>query len=94
MFTVTDLENTPMTSTISTGERFGWILAFGLLVAFAIPWFLWGNDQLLVGLPVWLWWHVGWMVIAALVFWLFSRRAWGVGIPDSGLTESEGRGQA
>ena len=51
----------------------------GLLVVFAVPWFLWRNNTV-VGLPLWLWWHVGWMVLASGVFALFARRAWGIGI--------------
>ncbi|WP_336024251.1 DUF3311 domain-containing protein [Halobellus salinisoli] len=53
-----------------------WIGVFAVLVAFAIPWFLWGDAATVLGLPVWLWWHIGWMVIASLAFALFSRGAW------------------
>ena len=49
------------------------------LVAFAVPWFLWGDARTAFGLPLWLWWHVGWMGLAAVVFWLFTKRAWGIG---------------
>ncbi|MFB6133285.1 MAG: DUF3311 domain-containing protein [Halanaeroarchaeum sp.] len=61
-----------------------WVAIFGLLLAFAIPWFLWGSSTVVAGLPIWLWWHVGWMGLAAVVFWTFSRRAWGLGITDTG----------
>lgn len=53
-----------------------WALAFVALVTFAVPWFLWGNATVIAGLPVWLWWHIGWMGLAAVVFYAFSRRAW------------------
>ena len=58
-----------------------WILTLAVLVAFAVPWFLWGNDLVVAGLPVWLWWHVGWMVLCTLVFYRFTERAW-----DRGMT--------
>ena len=53
-----------------------WIGVFAVLVAFAIPWFLWGDATTWLGLPIWLWWHIGWMVLASLAFALFSRGAW------------------
>lgn len=65
---------------VSMVERYGWGVAFGVLVVFAVPWFLWGVSDVVWGLPVWLWWHVGWMGLASLAFWLFSRRAWGLWI--------------
>lgn len=65
---------------VSTIERYAWGIAFVLLIVFAVPWFLWGSSRVVAGLPVWLWWHVGWMVLASLTFRLFSRRAWGLWI--------------
>lgn len=65
---------------VSSFERYGWGLVFVLLIVFAVPWFLWGDSTVVAGLPVWLWWHIGWMVLASIVFWLFSRRAWGLWI--------------
>ncbi|MFB6195486.1 MAG: DUF3311 domain-containing protein [Haloplanus sp.] len=53
-----------------------WIVAFVILVAFAVPWFLWGSSTVVAGLPVWVWWHVGWMGVASAVFFLFTRDAW------------------
>ena len=64
----------------SSVERYAWWVTFAVLIAFAVPWFLWGVDSVLAGLPVWLWWHVAWMVLASILFWLFTRRAWGLGI--------------
>lgn len=66
----------------STVERYGWAVLMAVLLAFAIPWFLWGNSQVIYGLPVWLWWHIGWMIAASVVFWVFTKRAWGLGIVD------------
>lgn len=68
-----------------------WGLAFTVLVALAIPWFLWGSSRLVAGLPIWLWWHVGWMLLATLVFHRFTRRGWGIWITD-GKSSREGRG--
>jgi hypothetical protein len=59
---------------------FLWILVFAVLVALAIPWFLWGDGTVVAGLPVWLWWHIGWMALAAVVFALFARGAWDRGM--------------
>ena len=53
-----------------------WAIAFLLLVVFAVPWFLWGNATVVAGLPIWLWWHIGWMMLAALLFYTFTRSAW------------------
>jgi hypothetical protein len=57
-----------------------WIPVFALLVALAIPWFLWGNSTVVAGLPLWLWWHIGWMALAAVAFSLFTRGAWDRGM--------------
>jgi len=57
-----------------------WGVVALVLVAGAVPWFLWGDATVAYGLPVWLWWHVGWMALSALVFAAFARRAWGIGI--------------
>jgi len=76
-----------MTSSI---ERIGWGIAFLLLAALGIPWFLWGSDRVVAGLPVWIWWHVGWMVLTAAVFWLFARRSWGLWIEsDAAVGDAE-----
>ena len=56
------------------------------LVGLAIPWFLWGDSRTAFGLPLWLWWHIGWMIVAAAVFRLFARRAWGLWIVEGGET--------
>ena len=70
-----------MTDTV---EKLAWTVVFALLVTFSIPWFLWGNDGIAYGLPIWLWWHVGWMGVAALAFGVFTRRAWGLGVTEAG----------
>jgi hypothetical protein len=51
-----------------------------VLVALAVPWFLWRDATVLAGLPLWIWWHVGWMALASVVFYDFTKRAWGIGI--------------
>ena len=61
-------------------ETAGWALVGAVLIALAVPWFLWGDGRVAAGLPLWLWWHVGWMGLASVVFYAFTRRAWGVGI--------------
>ncbi|WP_331235558.1 DUF3311 domain-containing protein [Natronorarus salvus] len=68
----------------STVERVGWALVFLTLVAFSIPWFLWGDGRLYLGVPVWIWWHAGWMVVTAGAFWIFVQRSWGLWITEAG----------
>ncbi|AWB28586.1 DUF3311 domain-containing protein [Halococcoides cellulosivorans] len=53
-----------------------------VLAALAVPWFLWRSDTVVAALPVWIWWHIVWMALTALVFWTFTRRAWGLGIVE------------
>lgn len=67
---------------VSTTEKYIWVAAMMALVALAVPWFLWGDSRTVLELPLWLWWHIGWMVLASVVFWAFARRAWGLGITD------------
>jgi hypothetical protein len=55
-----------------------WGAVFVVLIAFAVPWFLWRDASVVAGLPVWLWWHVGWLAVTALAFYAFSQRAWGL----------------
>ncbi|PSP98535.1 hypothetical protein BRC94_08500 [Halobacteriales archaeon QS_5_70_17] len=57
-----------------------WSAVAVVLVALAVPWFLWDDGRVVAGLPAWLWWHVGWMALAAVAFRAFATRAWGVGI--------------
>lgn len=57
-----------------------WGIVGLVLVAVAIPWFLWGNDTVVAGLPLWIWWHIGWMGLASVVFAAFTRRGWGLGV--------------
>ena len=71
-------------------EQWGWLVVALVLCALAIPWFLWGDATLVAGLPLWLWWHIGWMVLASLVFWLFARWAWGIGIETDASGPREG----
>lgn len=61
-----------------TAESVGWAVVFAVLAALAVPWFLWGVDTTWGGLPVWLWWHVGWLVLTTAVFWVFTRTGWGI----------------
>lgn len=79
-----------MDRSISNAERYGWILVMSMLVVFAIPWFLWGDSRVVAGLPLWLWWHICWMIAATFVFALFASRAWGLGITDTSDPDREG----
>jgi len=80
---------------------FLWIPTFAVLVAFAVPWPLWGVDLIVAGFPVWIWWHIAWLGLCTLLFTRFVRSgAWerGMGIHASSsatgerATEPVGRG--
>jgi hypothetical protein len=83
-----------MTETVSTVEKFGWTAILAVLAVFAIPWFLWGIDRVVLGLPIWLWWHIVWMSLAGITFWLFTTRAWGIWITDRDSAATTQRGQS
>lgn len=69
-----------MTTRVSGLEALGWAAVGLVLIALGIPWFLWGVDDVYLGLPIWVWWHVGWMLLASAAFTLFASRAWGLGV--------------
>ena len=74
-------------------ELAGWSTVGIVCCVLAIPWFLWGDSTVVAGLPLWLWWHVGWMGLASVVFWTFAQRAWGIGIEtgsDAGNSSDAG----
>jgi len=62
----------------------GWTVVALVLMALAVPWFLWGDAGTAYGLPVWLWWHIGWMALASVVFAVFTQTDWGLGIEEVG----------
>ena len=76
-------------------ESVVWALAFVVLAVLAVPWFLWGVDATVAGLPIWLWWHVGWLVLTTGVFFLFTRSSWGIwtGVESDEETTGRGMGQ-
>jgi len=57
-----------------------WAAVGLVLMALAVPWFSWGSGQVAYGLPLWLWWHIGWMVLASVVFAVFAATDWGLGV--------------
>jgi len=63
----------------------GWTVVAVVLMALAVPWFLWGSTSTVAGLPVWLWWHIGWMGLASVVFAVFTRTDWGLGVEEGTL---------
>lgn len=80
-----------MSSTASRVETVGWLVVMAVLTVFAIPWFMWGDSRVVAGLPLWLWWHIGWLIAATFTFWVFGMRAWGLGITgiDSSVDRRE-----
>lgn len=67
---------------MSANRAIGWTVVALVLMALAVPWFLWGDARTALGLPVWLWWHVAWMALASVVFAVFARTDWGLGIEE------------
>ena len=59
-----------------------WTVVALVLMVLAVPWFLWDTSTIAAGLPVWLWWHVGWMALASIVFAVFARTDWGLGVEE------------
>lgn len=54
-----------------------WLAVFLALAVFAVPWFMWGDSTVVAGLPAWLWYHIVWLALTALVFYVFSQHGWG-----------------
>ena len=67
---------------MSTVRAAGWAVVALVLMALAVPWFLWDTSTIAAGLPVWLWWHVGWMALASVVFAVFANTDWGLGVEE------------
>jgi hypothetical protein len=65
-------------------SSYAWGLVALVLVALAVPWFLWGSSRVVAGLPVWVWWHIGWMGLTTVVFYVFTRTGWDVGTGSRG----------
>jgi len=63
----------------------GWAIAAVVLVAGSIPWFLWRDSTVVAGLPLWLWWHVGWLCLASFSFLAFTRYGWGIGVESGAM---------
>ena len=61
-------------------EKFAWAAVFAVLIAFAVPWFMWRDATVVAGLPVWVWWHIGWLLLTAATFAVFAQRSWGLWI--------------
>ncbi|MCU4716643.1 DUF3311 domain-containing protein [Halapricum hydrolyticum] len=55
-----------------------------VLIGLAVPWFMWRSDAVVAGLPIWIWWHIGWLALASVVFYVFAQRAWGLGVERGG----------
>lgn len=68
-------------------KAFLWIGVGFVLAALAVPWFMWETSRVVAGLPAWVWWHVGWLALTAVVFAVFARTAWGVGVGVRGGTD-------
>ena len=72
-------------------ERWGWWIGAALLCLLGVPWFLWGDSTIVLGLPLWIWWHVGWLLFTSLLFWIFTQRYWGIGVEPGGSAAATAR---
>jgi len=55
-----------------------WILGWVVLVILGLDFWNWGKPpQLYLGLPPWLWFDVGLVLLTSLGFFLLTRFAWG-----------------
>jgi len=53
-----------------------WAIALFIIMVMGVPWFLWGSSFLFLGIPVWVWYHVGWLFLVTIIFWIFVRTFW------------------
>jgi hypothetical protein len=67
-----------------SARALGWAVVAIVLVTLAVPWFLWGSSTVVAGLPVWIWWHVGWLALTSAIFYAFTRTDWGLGVEPGG----------
>jgi hypothetical protein len=59
-------------------QKVVWIVSWLMLVLLGFDFFNWGKTpRLLLGLPGWLWWEVGLVLLISVLFGLLSRFAWG-----------------
>jgi hypothetical protein len=65
-----------------SGQTLLWAGIALVLIALAVPWPLWGSQEVIAGLPIWVWWHVAWLVLTSLAFWVFTKVAWGTGVEE------------
>jgi len=66
-------------------ERAGWAVGAFVLAAGSIPWSLWRDSTVAAGLPLWLWWHIGWLCLASLGLLAFTRYGWGIGVESGAM---------
>jgi len=57
-------------------QRVRWVVIGVILVGASIPWWLWQDPLRWGPLPVYVWYHIGWMVVVTVVFIHFARRWW------------------
>lgn len=53
-----------------------WVAIFLVTMVMGVPWFLWRSSRLFMGIPVWVWYHIGWLLFLVFLFWLFVRTYW------------------
>lgn len=59
-------------------RKIGWLLVWVVLVILSLDFFNWGRTpRLYFGLPGWLWWEVGLVLLVAISFGILTRFAWG-----------------
>jgi hypothetical protein len=53
-----------------------WIVIFFITMVMGVPWFFWGSARLFMGIPLWVWYHTGWLLFLIFLFWLFVKTYW------------------
>lgn len=54
-----------------------WIVSWMVLVLLGLDFFNWGKTpRLILGLPGWLWWNVGLVLLISLVYFILTRFSW------------------
>lgn len=54
-----------------------WIVSWMVLVLLGLDFFNWGKTPcLILGLPGWLWWNVGLVLLISLAYFILTRFSW------------------
>lgn len=58
-------------------QNAAWIVSWLVLVILGLDFFNWGKTpHLILGLPGWLWWNIGLVLLVSFVYFILTRFAW------------------